>query len=81
MGFLGHLQRCLNEKGSRTQKLWEETPELPLWGASPHSRQGRGQPQATNLSLRGLNCLLLLGQKEARLSAGEKISPIKCLYA
>ena len=48
---------------------------------APHSRQGRGQPQATNLSLRGLNCLLLLGQKEARLLAGEKISPIKCLYA
>ena len=42
MGFPGHLQRCLGEKGSKTQKLWEEAPELPLWGASPTVQAGQG---------------------------------------
>lgn len=42
MDFLGHLQSCLGEKGSRTQKLWEEAPELPLWEASPALQAGQG---------------------------------------
>lgn len=80
MDFLGHLQSCLGEKGSRTQKLWEEAPELPLWEASPALQAGQGSAPGRKPVLAGAKVSPPIGQKEARLSAGA-ISLIKCLYA
>lgn len=80
-GFTGPPQKCFGGRGSNARPTgFGKKHQSSQLGEPPTSRQDRGQSQAINLSLWGPNCLLLLEEEAAKLSAG-KIFLIKCLCA